>query len=86
MQTCLTGEVRGSKRKDFERSFLGGTRALWRGGSQNPEGKNLVAREGSALSAGRECESCCSSPALYASFSEKLLVAAFLFSVLHPID
>ncbi len=50
MQTCPAGEVRGSKRKDFERSFLGGTRALWRGGSQNPEGKNLVAREGSALS------------------------------------
>jgi hypothetical protein len=50
MQTCPAGEVRGSKRKDFERSFLGGTRALWRGGSQNPKGKNLVAREGSALS------------------------------------
>lgn len=41
MQTCLTGEVRGSKRRDFERSFLEGARAPWRGRNQNPEGENL---------------------------------------------
>jgi hypothetical protein len=64
MQTCPAGEVRGSKRKDFERSFLGGTRALWRGGSQNPEGKNLAAREGSALSPAGSAKFCFSSPAL----------------------
>jgi hypothetical protein len=35
MQNCLTGEVRGSKRKGIERSFLGGTRGLWHG--ENPK-------------------------------------------------
>jgi len=53
MQTCMTGEVRGSKRKGFERSFLGvphfaGVSKMW--GSQNPKGQVLGAREGRALS------------------------------------
>lgn len=53
MQTCLTGEVRGSKRKGLlkppERLFWGEPAALG-GGSQNPQGSALAAREGSALS------------------------------------
>ena len=53
MQTCLTGEVRGSKRKGLLKprraGFFGGT-AAQRWGSQNPEGSALAAREGGALS------------------------------------
>lgn len=52
MQTCPTGEVRGSKRKGLLKprsGFFGGTAAK-RWGSQNPEGSALAAREGRALS------------------------------------
>jgi hypothetical protein len=52
MQTCPTGEVRGSKRKGLLKSrsdFFGGT-AAQRWGSQNPKGSALVVREGGALS------------------------------------
>jgi len=52
MQTCPTGEVRGSKRKGLLKSrsdFFGGT-AAQRWGNQNPKGSALAAREGGALS------------------------------------
>ena len=51
MQTCPTGEVRGSKRKGLlkpQRLFWGTAAQRW--GSQNQKGSALEAREGGALS------------------------------------
>ena len=44
MQTCPAGEVRGSKRKDFERSFLGGTARFGVGGAKTRRAKIFSAR------------------------------------------
>jgi len=44
IKTCLTGEVRGSKRKGFERSFLGGTHAEFAWGEPKPEGAKSLKR------------------------------------------
>ena len=53
MKTCLTGEVRGSKRKGLlklRKQLFRGVPGALAGGSRNPKGSALGVREGSALS------------------------------------